>query len=109
MSYMFYKADNIEIDLSLFNSKNVEDMRRMFYHSRDLRVNPLENDSKLLNLSFLDTSSVTNMNYMFEGSKFTNIDLSNFNTKSVRDMSYMFSECSNLTSLDLSTFNIEKV
>ena len=109
MSFMFHDSNNIEIDLSLFNSKNVEDMTSMFAYSSGLKINPNVMDSEILFLPFLNTSSVINMSSMFQKTKFTNIYLSTFNTKSVRDMSYMFSECSNLTSLDLSTFNIEKV
>ena len=36
-----------------------------------------------------DTSSVTNMSYMFASSKF-NKDISSWNTSAVLDMSYMF-------------------
>ena len=47
---------------------------------------------------------------MFYGcSNLTNIDLSSFNTKNVTDMSWMFSGCSNLTNIDLSSFNTENV
>ena len=109
MSFMFHESNNIEIDLSLFNSKNVEDMTSMFAYSSGLKINPNVMDSEILNLFFLNTSSVINMSSMFRKANFTNIYLSTFNTKSVRDMSYMFSFCKNLFSLDLSRFNMEKV
>ena len=50
------------------------------------------------------------MMWMFVGcSNLTNIDLSSFNTKNVTNMSYMFYGCSNLTNIDLSSFNTENV
>ena len=89
-----------------------------------------------LNMNTLDTSLVTNMNYMFylvknvevldvsnfNTSKVTNMGgmfescgsvkdllLSNFDTSNVTNMSSMFLGCSSLTSLDLSNFNTSKV
>ena len=54
----------------------------------------------------MNTEQVTNMSYMFSDcSALTSLDLSNFNTAKVRDMSYMFYRCSALSSLDLSNFN----
>ncbi|WP_185543844.1 BspA family leucine-rich repeat surface protein [Listeria innocua] len=57
-----------------------------------------------LDLSNFDTSQATNMRYMFFKSNMTSLDLSNFDTSKVTDMSWMFSE-SNMTSLDLSSFD----
>ena len=59
-----------------------------------------------LNLTGIDTSSVTYMRWMFvDCSSLTSINLSDFNTSLVTDMSLMFYGCSSLTSLDLSNFN----
>ena len=68
------------------------------------------NFSKLetLNLNNLNTSKVTNMQYMFINSAATSIDLSSFNTSRVTNMSQMFSN-SKATSLDLSNFNTTNV
>ena len=53
---------------------------------------------------------MTNMSYMFVKCKaLTSLNLTSFNTEKVTDMQGMFKECSNLTSLDLSNFNTEKV
>ena len=58
----------------------------------------------------IDTSNVTDMNYMFgECYSLTSLDLSSFNTSSVTDMNYMFGSCTALTSLDLSSFNTSSV
>ena len=48
--------------------------------------------------------------YMFSGcSNITNIDLYSFDTKNITNMSCMFLRCSNLTKLDLSSFDTENV
>ena len=63
-----------------------------------------------LDLSSFNTLNVTNMSNMFSGCSFlTSLDLSSFNTLNVTDMSSMFSSCSNLTKLDLSSFNTSNV
>ena len=50
------------------------------------------------------------MSYMFSNcSNLTSLDVSKFDTSKVTNMSYMFSNCSNLTSLDLSSFNTANV
>ena len=71
------------------------------------------NFTKLVKINFNDnfnTENVTNMSSMFsECSSLTSLDLSNFNTASVNTMYEMFNSCSSLTSLDLSSFNTAKV
>ena len=63
-----------------------------------------------LDLSWLDTSKVTDMGFMFDYCKsLTSLDLSNFNTSNVTDMDNMFTGCSGLISLDLSNWNTSKV
>ena len=58
----------------------------------------------------IDTSNVTDMNFMFgECNALTSLDVSSFNTSNVTDMNYMFGECSALTSLDLSSFDTSNV
>ena len=55
-------------------------------------------------------NNINNTGYMFyECSKFSNINLSNFNTNNVTNMSCMFSLCSCLTKIDLSNFNTNNV
>ena len=51
-----------------------------------------------LNVSSWNTSKVTNMSHMFDGCKLTVLNLT-FDTSSVTDMSYMFYRCDNLSSL----------
>ena len=63
-----------------------------------------------VNISYLNTSEVTNMKGMFAFcSKLSFLGSINFNTSKVTDMDDMFMACDNLTSLDLSNFNTSKV
>ena len=55
-------------------------------------------------------TNITNCKNMFYGcSNLTSIDLSSFDTKNVTNMSGMFCGCSNLKQINLSSFNTEKV
>ncbi|WP_285119910.1 BspA family leucine-rich repeat surface protein [Lactococcus petauri] len=64
----------------------------------------------IIGLGNLDTSSVTDMKYMFwNSSSLTTLDLSGFDTSKVTDMSSMFAEASSLTTLDLSSFDTSNV
>ena len=62
-----------------------------------------------LDLRSFDTRNVTNMRGMFTCQALTSLDLSSFNTSNVTNMSSMFIQCFNLASLDLSSFNTKKV
>jgi surface protein len=58
----------------------------------------------------LKTDNVTNMSGMFSDcSSLTSLDVSNFKTDNVTKMSGMFSSCSSLTSLDVSNFKTDNV
>ena len=60
--------------------------------------------------SYLNTSQVTNMAYMFYNcKKLASVALSGFNTANVTSMRSMFYSCINLTSIDVSGFNTAKV
>lgn len=70
--------------------------RYLFYNFTNL---------KTLDLTYLDTSSVTNMEEMFSGcSNLTTINVSGFNTSKVVNMSGMFKNCTKLTTLSLTNF-----
>lgn len=63
-----------------------------------------------LNLSWLDTSNITDMTRMFSGcNNLTESNLSNFDTSNVTDMTYMFRNCEKLEQLDLSSFDFSKI
>ena len=72
-----------------------------------------DNFRKLIQINFnnnFNTSKVTNMSDMFsECSSLSSLNLSNFNTTNVTKMNSMFSSCSSLITLDLSSFNTSNV
>ena len=94
-----YSCTNL--DLSNFDTRNVTNMYQMFAQSRGL-LN--------LNLANFNTSKVTDMSGMFSAmKKLTNLDVGHFNTENVTNMSYMFHSMDELTILDLSNFRTGKV
>ena len=61
-------------------------------------------------LEYLNTEKVTDMSYMFSNcSSLTSLDVTHFNTAKVTNMWYMFSSCSALLSLDVTNFNTANV
>ena len=61
-------------------------------------------------LEYLNTWNVTDMGYMFSDcSALTSLDVTHFNTAKVTNMSYMFSSCVALTSLDVTKFKTANV
>lgn len=99
MKLFNYCKSLTSLDLSSFDTSNVNDMYGMFADCKSLVS---------LNLTNFNTSNVTNMRYMFvRCSKLTSLDLSNFNTSNVTDMGYIFDGCSALETLDYSLTGFE--
>jgi len=93
-SYMFRGCTNIiKIDLSSFDTSNVDDMKHMF---------SICSLMKIINLSNLKTDKVTDMSYMFN--KCLNLEKiefpPSFITKNVKNMGFMFHMCPKLTKID---------
>ena len=83
MSRMFQGTNARSLDLSRFDTRNVEDMSFMFGRTMYL-------DS--LNLTGFDTSKVKNMSGLFSDTKLSDFSfLSALNTSNVTNMSYIFS------------------
>ena len=81
------------------NDKPIISMTRMFYESKTTSIDTTS----------FNTSNVTSMKSMFEGTtNLATVDLTTFNTSNVTDMGYMFKN-SSITSFDLSSFNTSKV
>ena len=100
------KVDAKSIKKIVLSGKVVapEDSRRLFSYSY------LANVTEIEGLSQLDTSNVTNMEYMFHGMRsVTSLDVSGFDTSNVTNMDAMFYSMSNVTSLDVSGFDTSKV
>ena len=69
-----------------------------------------KNLTSFTGISNLKTDNVTDMSHMFSDClNLTSLDVSQFDTNNVTNMSHMFSDCLNLTSLDVSHFNTNNV
>lgn len=63
-------------------------------------------DGAKITLSGLNTTNITNMQNMFSNCSYiTSLNVSDFNTSKVTNMYRMFAACNNLTSLNISNFN----
>lgn len=91
------------IKLSHLDTQGATDMGFMF-GSSDVWQNVEE-----LDLSYLDTSSVTVMDNFAQLPKVTKLDVTSFDTSNVVNMSCMFRFCENLTDIDVSNFDTSKV
>lgn len=90
-----------DIDLSHFNTSEVENMMQMFVGLYSCTS---------LDLSTFDTRNVTSMYQMFAHDRsLVNLNLANFNTWLVTGMAGMFEDLSNVVSLDLSSFDTYNV
>ncbi|MBO4775885.1 MAG: BspA family leucine-rich repeat surface protein [Lachnospiraceae bacterium] len=98
-----------EINLNRFYTSNVTDMTELFAMNTDASKH-----SALTDIEFgatFDTAKVGSMNKMFyECESLTNIEgIDKFKTFNVLDMEYMFAGDSSLTTLDLSSFETNRV
>lgn len=100
MSCMFSNAHFPSLDLSSFDTSNIEHMRGMFDGTSGLTS---------LDVSNFNTSKVVTMEQMFRGLKVSSLDLHNFDTHNVVSMNEMFSGLTQLASLNISSFNTSNV
>ena len=111
-SYMFYQLDKeiTEIDVNGLDTQNVEDMSEMFdglkfdrgslggSFAPKFKTTSLKNMYGMfyymnvdhLDLTALDVSNVTNMEYTLGNAYFITIDLTGWNTSNVENMRYLF-------------------
>jgi len=127
-SNMFYKMKGVtSLDLSHFDTSNVESMYNMFGGMENITQLDVSNfnTSKVvsigqmfhtmkkleyLDLSNFDTSKVTSMPRMFLGTtNLSYLNISSFDTSLVTDMYGMFNGMSNITELDISSFDTSNV
>ncbi|AFM71680.1 immunoglobulin-like domain-containing protein [Enterococcus hirae] len=104
------KVDSEAIKKIVLAGKVVAPEDSAYLFSSDLTGSKyLNNLTEIEGLNQLDTSNVTNMCEMFkEMSNLTSLDVSSFDTSKVTDMSYMFYR-NGVTSLDVSGFDTSKV
>ena len=81
---MFQECNNLEfLDLSNFNTSNINDMSFMFSKCHKLK--------EIKGINNFNSSNVTNMSKMFKGcNELEYLDLSNFNTSKVIGMDFIF-------------------
>ena len=125
---MFFNCASLtSLDLSNFDTSNLNKMNNMFYNCKSLknldisqfntssvtRMEKLFKNCELitsLNLKNFITNLVTNMESLFEGCKsLAYLNISSFNTSLVENMQNMFSGCNNLLYLELSNFDTSSV
>ena len=100
----------ITLDLSDFDTRNVTNMLGMFtgWYTPELK----SYETTLNNIIFGDnfiTSNVTIMSDMFSITDIKNLDLSFFDTSKVTNMYHMFSGCDLLENLNICSFDISNV
>ena len=104
-------------------NKNTSSATGDYYQNLVKKTAPLELSSNVTSLTYcfyqnqvdeiqfdkekFDTSNITNMFGMFNGSKVKKLDLSSFNTENVTDFQYMFQSCSELREVDISSFTFK--
>ena len=96
-----YFTGMTDVDLSSFDTSEVESMNAMFYFNFTLEK---------LNVSGFDTSHVKNMSAMFDNlTSLKELDITNFNTSNVETMQYMFYNLNKVKTLDVSHFDTRNV
>lgn len=120
-SYMFYELDKeiTEIEVNGLDTQNVVDMSEMFVGLKfdrgslggifapKFKTTSLKNMYAMfyymnvdhLDLTALDVSNVTNMEYTLSNSYYTTIDLTGWNTSNVENMKYLFWHSDYLTTI----------
>ena len=96
---LFKDSKAVSIDVTKFNTSNVDNMENMFKNTSATEIKGLE---------YLDTSNVTKMTNMFGNTNVDNLDLSGFDTSKVINMSYMFVN-SKATTINVSSFDTSNV
>ena len=95
MSYMFNKCEKLKhiIGIDKFFTINSSNMKAMFQECKEL-----EN----LDLSNFDVSNITDISFMFNGcNKLKEIKgIENFNTSNITNMSSLFQNCNELEKID---------
>ena len=98
---LFYNSGVEILDITNFDTKNVEDISFMF------------SSTKLNKIEFLKemrTNNVKNMSYLFKNCLFLEkINMSSFETNNIEDISSMFENCNSLKTIDMGSFNGFKI
>ncbi|WP_165007336.1 MULTISPECIES: BspA family leucine-rich repeat surface protein [unclassified Enterococcus] len=115
-----FKNKPVEISLkSMLNELNLKGLNSFKTSGINKEIKVIDKDltglfqsakAKSIDMRGLDTSNVINMEEMFgDCTNLTTLNLSTLDTSNVINMDKMFSNCTNLTTLDLSTFDTSNV
>ncbi len=99
--WFYYYGFNSTITIKNILALDTSNVTNMSYMFSELGV------TGMLDLGSFNTSNVTNMNYMFNGAKMSALNVVGFDTKKVTQLYYTFNGCRDLTSLNLSTFEVD--
>ena len=110
----FFHEENkkIYLEAKSLNKTIFENNVELYVNDKKVKFNYkyLFNDSNEIKVKFKFNKILTNMSYMFYGcSSLKSINLSSFNANKVNNMNSMFQKCCSLKSLDLSSFNTNNV
>jgi surface protein len=127
MGQMFKGCSSLTtLDVSNWNTENVEGMHEMFFRCHSLtnldvsnwKVDKVTNMATMfgecyalqaLDVANWNTANVDNMSSMFSGCKtLTSLEVSNWDVSNVTDIHFMFGDCSSLTSLNLTSWDVTK-
>ena len=102
ISQMFAECYSLKkLDISSFNTKNVEDISGMFSHCEKLH---------LMFLGSLNTKNAIKMDNMFHScSELISLNLTNFETPNLEEIASMFTGCEKLEEINVSSFNVSNV
>ena len=120
MQFMFAQNNSEAINAYRLNTKNVTNMKGMFYKCENLTKHgiqaysytPTGSTRATWGATFV-TNNVTDMSYMFANCKKLNNnsagDWAYFNTEKVTNMEGMFMNCMRMTSMNIASWNTSKV
>ena len=87
---------------TVYCTNSVVSLNYMFGESSEAMASKVEN----VDLSHLNTSNVTQMQYMFQYcSRLKNVNIDNWDLGKLQNAQYMFARCTSIQSLDLSNMN----
>lgn len=108
-SYMFNSCTMLEIiDVANWDVSKVQTMRCMFQTAQ--KANQGNGAVQILDVSKWNTSSCTNMSYMFYGcGNITELDVSNFDVSNVTEFNHTFCDNYKLQGLNIRNWDVSKV
>ena len=106
MSKMFYNCTILtSLNMNNINTNNVTNMSSLFYNCKAITTNIMANI-----IPYLIIDNVISLSGIFEKcTGLTSIDISSFNTNKVKYMGSMFSDCTNLTFINLNNIDTSNV